>query len=128
MTNALQVELLVDNPEALPILKEWFEREWEPYYGSEGSGDANNDLMDSCNRDELPIAMVAILGGEICGTVALKVESVATLTFLGLFTCVGELQITLIMVMLMGAKGLRLKSCVMFPPPATATPCLVMNW
>jgi GNAT superfamily N-acetyltransferase len=78
MTNALHVELLVDNPEALPILKEWFEREWEPYYGSDGSGDANKDLRDSCNRDELPIAMVAILGGEICGTAALKVESVST--------------------------------------------------
>jgi GNAT superfamily N-acetyltransferase len=78
MTNVLHVELLADNPEALPILKEWFEREWAPYYGPEGPGDAHKDLHDSCNRDELPIALVAISDGEVCGTAALKVESVST--------------------------------------------------
>ena len=60
------------------MLKEWFEREWAQYYGPDGTGDANKDLYDSCNRDELPVALVAISDGEICGTAALKVESVST--------------------------------------------------
>ncbi len=74
----LDVELLVDHPEALPILKESFEREWVPYYGPDGPGDATTDLRKSCNRDELPIAVVAILNGEVVGTAALKAESVST--------------------------------------------------
>ena len=39
---------------------------------------ANKDLQDSCNRDELPVALVAISDGEVCGTAALKAESVST--------------------------------------------------
>jgi predicted N-acetyltransferase YhbS len=76
--NTLEVELLADHQEALPCLREWFEREWAPYYGPDGPGDATTDLRESCNREELPIAVVAILGGEIVGTAALKAESVST--------------------------------------------------
>lgn len=72
------MELLADHPEALPLLKEWFEREWVPYYGPDGPGDATADLRESCNRDELPKAVVALFGGEVVGTAALKTESVST--------------------------------------------------
>lgn len=78
MTDTVRVELLADHPEALPILKEWFEQEWAPYYGPDGPGDASKDLRDSCNRDALPIAMVAISGDKVCGTAALKAQSVST--------------------------------------------------
>ena len=76
--NTLKVELLTDHPEVLPSIREWFEREWAPYYGPEGPGDAAKDLQESCNREKLPIALVAILGGEVIGTAALKTESVST--------------------------------------------------
>ena len=76
MMNAVQIELLADHPEAIPILQDWFEREWAPYYGPEGPGVAINDLRDSCNRDDLPISLVAILDGEFVGTAALKAESI----------------------------------------------------
>ena len=78
MTKDIQIALLADHPEALPILEEWFEREWEPYYGPDGPGDAAKDLLEACNRDGLPVALVAILGNEIIGTAALKAESVST--------------------------------------------------
>ena len=78
MLNPLQIELLADHPEAIPILKKWFEREWAQYYGPDGPGNTNKDLQDSCSRDELPIALVAISNGEVCGTAALKAESVST--------------------------------------------------
>lgn len=76
--NTLEVELLADHPEALLSLREWFEREWAPYYGPDGPGDATTDLRESCNREALPIAVVAILDGEVVGTAALKAESVST--------------------------------------------------
>lgn len=74
----LQIELLADHPEAIQVLTSWFEREWAPYYGPEGPGDAERDLRASCNRSELPLAVVAISGGDVCGTAALKHESVTT--------------------------------------------------
>ncbi len=74
----LIIELLADHPEALPTLKKLFESEWEPYYGAEGPGDAETDIKNSANRTELPIAVVAIVDGNICGTAALKMESVTT--------------------------------------------------
>ncbi len=74
----LKIELLVDHPEALSILKELFESEWEPYYGEAGPGDAEKDIKESSNRTELPIGLVAIFEGNICGTAALKMESVTT--------------------------------------------------
>ena len=74
----LKVELLVDHPEAITILKKLFESEWEPYYGDSGPGDAETDLKKSASRTVLPIAVVAIFDGNICGTAALKMESVTT--------------------------------------------------
>ncbi len=76
--NNLKIELLADHPEALPTLKKLFESEWEPYYGENGPGDAAMDIKNSANRTELPIAVVAIVDGIICGTAALKIESVTT--------------------------------------------------
>ncbi len=72
------IGLLADHPEALPTLIEWFEREWAPYYGNGGPGDAAADLKGSANREELPIALAAFADGALCGTAALKPESVTT--------------------------------------------------
>jgi len=80
--NALKIELLADHTEAIPVLQKWFEREWAPYYGPDGPGDAQKDLADSCNRDELPLTLVAFHNGVVCGTAALKAESVTTHTHL----------------------------------------------
>lgn len=74
----LKIELLADHPEALPVLKKLFESQWEPYYGPMGPGDAEKDLKESSNRTELPIALVATFEDNICGTAALKMESVTT--------------------------------------------------
>jgi GNAT superfamily N-acetyltransferase len=76
--NKLQIEFLADHPEAIPTLIELFVTEWEPYYGDDGSGDAEIDLKISANHTELPIALVAILHNTICGTAALKKESLTT--------------------------------------------------
>ncbi len=74
----LKIELLADHPEALPMLKDLFESEWEPYYGAEGPGNAETDIKNSANRTELPIAVVALVDGNVCGTAALKMESVTS--------------------------------------------------
>lgn len=74
----VEIELLADHPEAIPQLSEWFRREWAPYYGPGGPGNAAGDLSESSNRDVLPVALLAVMRGEVCGTAALKRESVTT--------------------------------------------------
>jgi GNAT superfamily N-acetyltransferase len=75
---------LVDVPEAIPVLVRWFIAEWEPYYGQGGPGDADRDLTACCNRDETPLALVALTAtGEVVGTAALKPHSLDTHRHLG---------------------------------------------
>lgn len=78
MAKNVKIELLVDHPESIPLLKSWFEREWAPYYGPGGPGNAERDLRKSCNRSDLPLTLVAVFGDQVCGTAALKKESVTT--------------------------------------------------
>ena len=75
---------LADVMTAIPLLTRWFIEEWEPYYGPDGPGDAEKDLLESCNRGDLPIALVALENdGTILGTAAIKKESVGSETGLG---------------------------------------------
>lgn len=69
---------LSDQKNLIPDLRDWFEREWSPYYGPGGPGNAESDLLSCCNKNELPIALVAFWKGELCATAALKQESMTT--------------------------------------------------
>jgi len=89
MDSRIQVEYLADHPEVLPILKEWFETEWESYYGPGGPGDAQSDLLAYANRGELPIGVVAFFEDELCGVAALKSESISTHSHLGPWVAAG---------------------------------------
>ena len=71
-------------PDAIPVLAGWFVEAWGPYYGPDGPGDATRDLTACCNRDRIPLALVALNPEEeLLGTVALKSESVASHRHLG---------------------------------------------
>ncbi len=74
----IEIELLADHPERLDELEEWFLREWEPWYGLDGPGDARADLEECCQRDDLPLAVVAFCDGSLCGTAALRPTSIST--------------------------------------------------
>jgi len=70
---------LADARELVVPLAPLFIEEWEPYYGRQGPGDAESDLNDCCNRDQIPLALVAIdKDGEIMGTASLKARSIET--------------------------------------------------
>lgn len=72
----VRIDWLADFPGAVPVLVEWFEREWAPYSGPGGPGCAERDPAGSMNRHALPITSVAHVDGALCGTAALKAESV----------------------------------------------------
>ncbi|UFN57222.1 GNAT family N-acetyltransferase [Microbulbifer celer] len=69
---------LADRPEALPVLERLFQTEWPDYYGADGPGDARQDLLAYSSRNHLPVGLVAFVGPEPCGVVALKSESITT--------------------------------------------------
>ncbi|HEY0878439.1 MAG TPA: GNAT family N-acetyltransferase [Zeimonas sp.] len=74
----LSIDLLACHPEAVPTLCEWFEAEWPSYYGPEGPGCARRDL-ESCTRSDcLPVGVIALQAGSLCGFAALKAESIDT--------------------------------------------------
>jgi len=76
MSDALHIALLADHPEAIPVLKRWYESEWRGYYGPDGPGDAEKDLRAFARRDGLPVGVVAFQHGALCGIAALKSASI----------------------------------------------------
>lgn len=76
----MEIVLLADHTGAIDTLAAWYAREWEPYYGALGPGDARGDLVSRCNRDRLPLGLVAIEGGSIHGTAALDRDGTTGLT------------------------------------------------
>ncbi len=57
----------------------WFVGEWEPYYCLQGAGDARSNIEIGCDRDALPIALVALeADGAVLGIAALKLDSVGS--------------------------------------------------
>ena len=53
MVSQLTIGLLADYPQAIPLLETWFEREWAPYYGPDGPGNAGNDLHASLKTESV---------------------------------------------------------------------------
>ncbi|MEO1245133.1 MAG: GNAT family N-acetyltransferase [Pseudomonadota bacterium] len=76
----MNIELLADHTESITTLADWYVREWGPYYGVEGPGDARADLESCCNTNTIPICMVAIDGSQLLGVVALDVDVATMLT------------------------------------------------
>lgn len=89
MVAALRISYLADHPEALPVLKKWFETEWADYYGPPGPGDAQQDLIAYSSRETLPVGLVAFYEGQLCGVAALKPDSISTHTHLSPWAAAG---------------------------------------
>ena len=76
----MKIALLADHTEVLAALAEWYRDEWEPYYGIDGPGDALTDLKSRCNRNALPIGLVALVGDQVKGVAALDHDPATNLT------------------------------------------------
>ena len=84
MNEHVKVSYLIDIPEALPQLVQWFIEAWSPHYGPSGIGDARADLVSYSRRDGLPVALVAQSGNDkLLGVTALKPVSLPSHEHLG---------------------------------------------
>ena len=77
MSPALTFEPLARHRPLVPLLAEWFVKEWPAWYASGGQGNIEQDLRAfATSEDALPIGFVAFLAGEPVGAGALKSESI----------------------------------------------------
>jgi GNAT superfamily N-acetyltransferase len=72
----LSIAYLADHPEAVPVLAEWFAREWgglDPRDTVEGFCER---LPSRANRDRLPICLLGLVNGEPVATATLKFREI----------------------------------------------------
>lgn len=89
MSTRLRISNLADHPEAVPVIRTWFETEWAAYYGPGGPGDAGQDLLAYSSRGKLPVGLIAFYEEQLCGIAALKAHSMSTHTHLGPWAAAG---------------------------------------
>jgi GNAT superfamily N-acetyltransferase len=89
MRTILRISHLADHPEAIPVIRRWFEEEWAAYYGPGGPGDAARDLRAYSGRGELPVGLIAFYDEQLCGIAALTAQSIRTHTHLGPWAAAG---------------------------------------
>jgi GNAT superfamily N-acetyltransferase len=74
MPGELQVALLADHPDLIPSITEWLYEEWGQYYPDGSRRRVEASLLERCQRDQLPIAMVGFVKGEPIGAASLKIR------------------------------------------------------
>jgi predicted N-acetyltransferase YhbS len=68
----IEIAFLVDYPEAIPTLAQWFRAQWPEYYAERTLADMAQDFYSEANRDGLPVRLVAFTDGELAGTITLR--------------------------------------------------------
>jgi GNAT superfamily N-acetyltransferase len=89
MRTRLRIAHLADHPEAIPVMRRWFEVEWAAYYGPGGPGDAEQDLWAYASRGKLSVGLIAWYDDALCGIAALKAHSLSTHTHLSPWAAAG---------------------------------------
>jgi GNAT superfamily N-acetyltransferase len=69
---ALTIAYLADHPEAIPVLADWFAREWGQGSPAMESAAIGQRLAAQASRDELPVTLLGLLDGEPVATATLK--------------------------------------------------------
>jgi GNAT superfamily N-acetyltransferase len=70
----ITIDYLANHPRRVEQLAQWSWSEWQPIYQERGQNfaDALKNYRERTNIDRLPLALVALHGEELVGTVSLK--------------------------------------------------------
>lgn len=74
---ALQFENLADRPAAVPLVAEWYFREWGYLNPASTLEKVADRLGSSMNRDAIPLVMLAVMGDQVIGSAELKYREMA---------------------------------------------------
>ena len=76
--SSIAIKRFAEQQDLLPTIRSWFEDEWPAYYGANGPGNAEQDLLAYANAGSVPLGLVAFNQGSPCGFAALKREAFPT--------------------------------------------------
>lgn len=74
----MEIHLLADHPEHVPVLAEWFHAEWGHTVAWGTVPGFAEKLRTHLNRDALPLALVALEGAAPVGTASLRAAEMAS--------------------------------------------------
>ncbi len=74
MIDNMHIEYLADVPEHIPVLAQWTMDAWGQYDPSLTLQGAMASMQDKLNKDQIPIAFVALIGNKPVGMVTLKAK------------------------------------------------------
>jgi GNAT superfamily N-acetyltransferase len=74
----IEIAYLADHEEAVGELAQWFHGEWSYLYPDKTMDDVKNGIAERTNRDCVPMALVALEGAILAGTVCLKTHDMDT--------------------------------------------------
>jgi RimJ/RimL family protein N-acetyltransferase len=71
----IEIALLADHPETIPMLIQWFRAQWPDYFAERTLADMAQDFAEEANRTGLDVRLVAFAEGELAGTITLREEA-----------------------------------------------------
>lgn len=74
----MDIAYLADHKEVIPALARWFYQEWAYLHPDRTLEDVERLIGERTNTTKIPVALVAFEGGELLGTVCLKVHDMDT--------------------------------------------------
>jgi N-acetylglutamate synthase-like GNAT family acetyltransferase len=74
----MTIEYLADQPGALPTLAQWLHREWGHTRPGATVETRRARLEGSCNRDRIPLTVVALEDGQVLGSASLIFHDMET--------------------------------------------------
>jgi predicted N-acetyltransferase YhbS len=75
----VKIDFLLEHPETIPTLSQWFRSQWSEYYAKRTLKDIAQDFYAEENRECLPARLVAFMSGELVGTIALREHAIRDL-------------------------------------------------
>lgn len=74
----LRIELLADHPYLVPLLADWFYKEWGGRRPEDSLEKFTDRLRSRMNRTTLPLALISFLEEEPIGSAVLKIREMET--------------------------------------------------
>ena len=68
----MELQLLADNEEVIPIVASWYVEEWGHLEGARTLPNMIEGLRDYLNKDRMPLMVLAMKGDEVIGVAQLK--------------------------------------------------------
>lgn len=78
MPAGITIEYLADHPQHVPVVATWVYRHWGRMYRMKSVAEQVERLSERLNKGKLPLALVALAGGEPVGTASLKIREMTT--------------------------------------------------